>query len=229
MSQRNETTVLALSLLITAALLGGAFWWFTRGSGFNISNKSKDDNTNTPTQQQTSQAFSPPTSVPSGTNVRIDGSTSMVQINQALKNSFEQQFPRTTVNTQAGGSDKGIQDLIAGNLDIAAISRPLSSQEQAQELAAIPVTEDAIAIVVGDKNPFRKGLTKEQVEKIFQGQITNWSDVGGQSRAIRVINRPAISGTHQAFKEMVLQGGNFGTTSNITTLEQDATTPLLRA
>jgi len=119
--------------------------------------------------------------------------------------------------------------LIAGNVDIAAISRPLSSQEQAQELVAVPVTEDAIAIVVGDKNPFRKGLTKEQVEKIFQGQITNWSDVGGQSGTIRVINRPAISGTHQAFKEMVLQGENFGTTSNITTLEQDATTPLLRA
>ncbi|MEW6496647.1 MAG: phosphate ABC transporter substrate-binding protein [Cyanobacteriota bacterium] len=235
MSQKNETTVLVLALLITAALLAGGFWWFTRSSGINLGGVSQDNNTNNSTQPQTSnqsqspQTFAPPTTVPSGTIVRIDGATSMVQINQALKTTFEQQFPGTTVNTQAGGSDRGIQDLIAGNVDIAAISRPLTFQERTQGLVAVPVTQDAIAIVVGDKNPFRKGLTRAQVEKIFQGQITNWSEVGGQPGTIRVINRPPISGTHQAFKELVLKGGNFGTTPNITTLERDATTPLLQA
>lgn len=235
MSQKNETTVLVLALLITAALLAGGFWWFTRSSGINLGGVSQNNNTNNSTQPQTSnqsqttQTFSPPTTVPSGTIVRIDGSTSMVQINQALKTTFEQQFPGTTVNTQAGGSDRGIQDLISGNVDIAAISRPLTFQEGNQGLVAVPITEDAIAIVVGDKNPFRKGLTRAQVERIFQGQITNWSEVGGQPGTIRIINRPPFSGTHQAFKELVLKGGNFGTTPNITTLERDATTPLLQA
>jgi phosphate transport system substrate-binding protein len=153
----------------------------------------------------------------------------MVQINQALKKSFEQQFPGTTINTQAGGTDKGIQALPDGSADIAAISRPLKPQEQSQGLAAVPVTQDAIAIVVGDKNPFRKGLTREQVVGIFQGKITDWSVVGGQPGTIRVINRPTFSGTHEAFQELVLKGGQFGTTPNITTLPQDATTPLLRA
>jgi phosphate transport system substrate-binding protein len=153
----------------------------------------------------------------------------MVQINQALKNRFEQQFPGTTVNAQARGTDKGIQELLAGNVDLAAISRPLTSQETAQGLAAAPVTKDAIAIVVGDKNPFRKGLTRDQVVGIFQGQTTEWSTVGGAAGTIQVINRPPNSGTHQAFREMVLRGGNFGTTPNIRTLSQDATTPLLRA
>ena len=235
MSQKNETTVLVLSLLITGALLAGGFWWFTRSSGINIGGVSQNNNTNSPNQPQapnqpqTAQPFSPPTTVPTGTIVRIDGSTSMVQINQALKATFEQQFPGTTVNTQARGSDRGIQDLIAGNVDLAAVSRPLTFQEGTQGLVAVPITKDAIAIVVGDKNPFRKGLTKDQVEKIFQGQITNWSGVAGQSVTIRVINRPPISGTHQAFKELVLKRGNFGTTPNITTLTKDATTPLLRA
>jgi phosphate transport system substrate-binding protein len=233
MSQKNETTVLVLAFLITAALLGGGFWWFTRSSGFNLGDVSQKETNNppnsTPNSSQTTQVFAPPTNVPSGTVVRIDGSTSMVQINQALKTSFEQKFPGTTVNTNAGGSDRGIQDLMAGNVDIAAISRPLTPQEKAQGLMEVAVSQDAIAIVVGDNNPFRTGLTKEQVEKIFQGQITNWSEVGGQPGTIRVINRPAISGTHQAFKEQVLNGGNFGSTPNITTLERDATTPLLRA
>lgn len=242
MSQKNETTVLVLSLLITAALLGAGFWWFTRGTGVNLSNVSKGDNNNNPNQQQTgqtpnspnppatsSQTFAPPTTVASGTNVRIDGATSMVQINQALKRSFEQQFLGTTVNTNAGGTEKGIKDLLAGNVDIAAISRPLTSQEESQGMAAIPVTQDAIAIVIGEKNPFRKGLTQEQVRRIFQGQITDWSKVGGTAGPIRVINRPLGSGTHQIFQEFVLQGQNFGTTPNFTTLPQDATTPLLRA
>jgi phosphate transport system substrate-binding protein len=235
MSQKNETTVLVLAFLITAAILGGGFWWFTRSSGFNLgdvsqSQKQTNNHPNsTPNSAQTTQAFAPPSNVPSGTVVRIDGSTSMVQINQALKTAFEQQFLGTTVNTNAGGSDRGIQDLMAGNIDIAAISRPLTPQEKAQGLMEVSVTQDAIAIVVGDNNPFRTGLTPEQVEKIFQGQITNWSEVGGQPGTIRVINRPRISGTHQAFKEQVLNGGNFGSTPNITTLERDATTPLLRA
>ena len=234
MSQKNETTVLVLAFLITAALLGAGFWWFTRSSGFNPGTLTGGGNDTQPNQPQASPSasnptFAPSTSVPSGTTVRIEGSTSMVQINQALKSSFETQFPGTTVTPQAGGSDKGIQSLIAGITDLAAISRPLTSQEQSQGLTAVPVAKDAIAIVVGNNNPFRKGLTNQQVTGIFTGQITNWSDVGGTARTIRVINRPSYSGTHHAFQELVLKGGNFGTTPNITTLERDATTPLLQA
>ncbi len=238
MSQKNETTVLVLALLITAALLGGGFWWFTRSSNLNMGGVNKDDNNSTQSEtpqdqnqpnQSSSTSFAPPKSVPSGTTVRIEGSTSMVQINQALKNGFEQQFPGTTVNTQAGGTEKGIQELQAGNVEVAAISRPLSSQETAQGLVAKSVTKDAIAIVVGNQNPFRKGLTSIQVAGIFQGQITDWSRVGGTGGTIRVINRPPDSGTHQAFRELVLNKGNFATTLNFMTLSQDATTPLLQA
>jgi phosphate transport system substrate-binding protein len=248
MSQKNETAVLLLALIVTAALLGGGFWWFTRSSGINSGGANKGDNNNQ-NQPQTSQSpnspaqppsapsapsvptstFALPASVPSGTSVRIEGATSMVQINQALKNGFQTQFPGTTVNTAAGGTEKGIQALQSGTADVAAISRPLTSQEQSQGLAAVPVTKDAIAIVVGDKNPFRKGLKSSEVTGIFQGQITDWSKLGGQAGSIQVINRPPGSGTHQIFQELVLKGGNFGTTPNITTLPQDATTPLLRA
>lgn len=161
--------------------------------------------------------------------MRIAGSTSMVQINQALKRGFERQFPGTLVKTDAGGSSKGIQNLLAGKVDIAAVSRALSDQELSQGVVAIPITEDAIAIVVGDANPFRKGLTDTQVQGIFQGQINSWSAVGGGSGKIRVINRPTGSGTRQAFQELVLKGANFGEGANFTTMPRDATTPLLQA
>lgn len=173
--------------------------------------------------------FPLPTVVPAGTTVRIDGSTSMVMINQNLKQGFERQFPGTRVTTNAVGTAQGLQALAAGQIDLAAASRPLSSQEQSQGLVAVPITVDAIALVVGVNNPFTGSLTPEQVEGIFTGRITNWSQVGGPNAMIRVINRPAISGTHQAFQEMVLRGQAFGTTPNITTLSRDATTPMLQA
>ena len=37
MAQKNETLVLVFSLLITSGLIGGVFWWFSRGSGINLS------------------------------------------------------------------------------------------------------------------------------------------------------------------------------------------------
>jgi phosphate transport system substrate-binding protein len=152
----------------------------------------------------------------------------MVTINQNLKRGFESLFPGSSAVAIANGTDRGIQALTTNSADIAAISRPLTSAEQSQGLVAVAVARDQIAIVVGKDNPYRRSLTSAQVMQIFQGQITDWSQVGGSPGAIAIINRPAISGTHQTFKELVLQGGNFGTTANMTTMAQDATTPLLR-
>src|SRR4028119_1065134 len=127
-----------------------------------------------------------------GASLRIDGSTSMVIINQNLKNGFQGKFSGTTVDTKANGSEKGIQDLAAGTVDIAAISRPLTAQEQAQGLAAVPVALDTIALVVGINNPFKGGLTSAQVQDIFKGNAQDWSKVGGPAGPIKVINRPEV-------------------------------------
>ncbi len=174
-------------------------------------------------------SFALPTSVPAGTAVRIDGSTSMVTINLNLKNGFQGKFPGTTVDAKANGSANGIQDLVAGTADIAAISTALKPEERAKGLAAVPVALDRIAIVVGTNNPFQGGLTSAQVQDIFKGNTQDWSKVGALAGPIKVINRPEISGTHQTFKEQVLGGGSFGTGPNISTIDRDATTPLLQA
>jgi phosphate transport system substrate-binding protein len=174
------------------------------------------------------QRFPRQASVPAGTTIGIDGSTSMVLINEALKTSFLNTYPGTVVNTAATGSDNGIQALLAGRVNLAAISRPLTAAEQSQGLEAVPVARDRIAIVVGASNPFRRSLSSSQLQQIFRGEISNWSSIGGPDRPIRVLNRPSVSGTNQAFRELVLGGGDFGKTPNITTLDRDATTPLLR-
>ena len=174
------------------------------------------------------QRFPRQASVPAGTTISIDGSTSMVLINEALKTSFLNTYPGSVVNTAATGSDNGIQALLGGSVNLAAISRPLTAAEQSQGLGAVPVARDRIAIVVGASNPFRRSISSSQLQRIFRGEISNWSSVGGPDRPIRVLNRPSVSGTNQAFRELVLGGADFGKTPNITTLDRDATTPLLR-
>ena len=222
-------------ILLFLLLAGGGWFFFLNKPGSQGTN-----NTPTPTPAGgapplpsappvPTPSFPLPASVPAGTAVRIDGSTSMVIINQNLKNGFQGKFSGTTVDTKANGSEKGIQNLSAGTADIAAISRPLTAQEQGQGLAAVPVALDTIALVVGINNPFKGGLTDGQVQDIFKGNAQDWSNVGGPAGPIKVINRPAVSGTHQTFKEQVLGGGEFGTAPNITTLDRDATTPLLQA
>ena len=172
--------------------------------------------------------FPPQQSVPAGTTVTIDGSTSMVLINEALKTSFPSTYPGTVVNTAATGSDNGLQALLGGSVNLAASSRPLTAAEQSQGLEAVTVARDRIAIVVGTSNPFRRSLSRSQLQQIFRGEIRNWSTFGGPDRPIRVLNRPSVSGTHKAFRELVLGGADFGKSPNITSLDRDATTPLLR-
>lgn len=235
MAQRSGPPPIVFIVLLLG--LAGAGWWFF-GRGNNQNQVANQPGTTVPGANtapaavpaaNNTSSFPFPTSVPAGTTVRIDGSTSMVTINENLKRGFQAQFPGTTIANSANGTEKGIQAVISGSADVAAVSRSLTPQEQAQGLVAVPVTTDSIALVVGKNNPFSGNLTVAQVSQIFQGQINNWSAVGGPSANIRVINRPAISGTNKTFQELVLKGANFGTTPNITTLDRDATTPLLQA
>ena len=208
-------------ILIFLALIGGGYWWFfKRDTTPQISNQPIET---------IDKSFPAPTTVPSGTAIKIDGSTRMVRLNKNLKRGFENKFPGTNIVTDAKGRSNGIQALINGTVDIAAVSRPLSQSELSQGLIAVPVATDAIAIIVGKANPFIQGLSSDQVADIFQGKINNCSQVGGSNENIRVINRPAVSGTHQTFKELVLKGNNFGTTPKITSLPRDETTGVIRA
>jgi phosphate transport system substrate-binding protein len=221
-----------LYILMFLALAAGAYWLFFRNpKTASVTLPPQAEAPVAANPQGTAPApanFSPPANVPAGTVVTIDGSTSMVLINEALKAGFQQQYPGTVVNTNAAGSDNGIQALLGGSADVAAVSRPLTAQEQAQGLVAVPVAADAIALVVGNNNPFQRGISSTQVGQIFTGSIDNWATLGGPAAPIRVINRPPVSGTAQAFQSMALGGQAFGTGTNVTTLDRDATTPMLQ-
>jgi phosphate transport system substrate-binding protein len=216
-------------ILVLLGLIAGGYWYFFKREPAPIGTSPVEPTDVLSTANPNYPGTTPTANLAAGTVVRIDGSTSMVGINENLKRGFTAQFPSTNVITAAAGTDAGIQALVSGKVDIAAISRPLTPQEQSQGLVATPITTDAIAIVVGKNNPFTGNLTVAQVSDIFQGKINNWSAIGGTAGNLKVINRPAISGTYKSFQEQVLKGANFGTTPNITSLPTDGTTILFQA
>jgi ABC-type phosphate transport system substrate-binding protein len=173
--------------------------------------------------------FPLPTNVPNGTAVKIAGSSSMAAISQALKQGFEGKFPGSAIASETSDTNTAIKQLLDGKVDLAAISRPLTADEKAAGLVDVPISRDKIAVVVNANNRFTGELTDEQFAKIFRGEITDWSQVGGQSGAIRVIDRPETSDLRQSFKGYPIFAGNFVTGATAVTLPQDSTEEMLKA
>ncbi|MBE9213259.1 substrate-binding domain-containing protein [Plectonema cf. radiosum LEGE 06105] len=167
-------------------------------------------------------SFGLPTAVPQGTTIRVDGSTSMSGANQALKQRFEKEYSGTNVELASNGTDDALKALQEGKIDIAAIGRGLTAEEEQQGLEQQRLRREKIAIVVGKDNPFKGDLTNQQFTRIYRGEITDWSELGAPSGKIRVVDRPDISDTRQAFRNYPLfQGNLFKTGSNAIQLVSD--------
>jgi phosphate transport system substrate-binding protein len=129
------------------------------------------------------------------------GSTTVQPLAEKMAAAFEAKNPDVTITIQGGGSGVGIKSAADGTVDIGAASRELNPDEP--KLVKHLLAKDGIAIVVNPSNP-ATGLTKDQIIKIFAGEISNWSEVGGSSGTITVISREEGSGTRGAFEEMVM-------------------------
>lgn len=140
--------------------------------------------------------------------VIVSGSTTILPIAEQAAEGFMQANPGTLVLVSGLGSSAGIEAVSAGTADIGTSSRDLKPEEQKLGLVDTPIAYDGIAVIVSPGNPV-SGLTTEQLRKIFSGQITNWSQVGGEDRPIDVVNRDEASGTREAFKKIVMADASF--------------------
>jgi len=245
MSQGKETTVLALSLLISAALAGGGYWLFAKSrpaaTVSNSSNSSAPNSSSTPPSNNTSN-LSPDAivpdlevSLPNPPVITMDGSVTMVKLMKQLQAGYSQKNPSTpstygVPDGKPNGSNKGIAALLNNQVLIAANSRSLNAEEVTKGLRAVPIARDALAIVIGINNQFSGELTMAQLKDIYQGKITNWSQVGGADQPIKVINRAKASGTQSLFHKIVLNDEPFASDSNnFITWPRDETTAILQA
>jgi phosphate transport system substrate-binding protein len=223
MSQKNETPLLILTLLITVALLGAGFWWFTRGN-FNFSTTtSSQPSTSNPSSTNTTQSsgrnFADVQNVPTGL-FRYGGSTSWAPIRLSVDSLVQSSRPEFRLqyvqpNNITPGSATGIQSLIDGQLSFAQSSRPITDQElkRAQsrgfKLEQIQVAIDGLAVAV-NPNINVPGLTVDQLKSIYTGKTTNWNQIGGPNVPIKAYSRRiSDGGTVELFVQDVLGGSAF--------------------
>ena len=104
-------------------------------------------------------------------------------------------------STKTTGSGSGIKAVQEGRCDIGLSSRDLKDEEKASGLTGTVLAYDGIAIIVNPENPV-SDLSVETIAKIYTGEITNWSEVGGNDAEIVLIGREAGSGTRDGFESI---------------------------
>lgn len=133
-------------------------------------------------------------------NVATGGSTSMKNVIAALTEGFAEVEPGVTVSYDPTGSGAGITGATDKTLDIGLSSRALKADETG--VTGTIVALDGIAIIV-NKDSKVEDLTVDQLKQMFTGEITNWSEVGGDDGEIVLVGREAGSGTRDGFESIV--------------------------
>lgn len=138
---------------------------------------------------------------PAGNAITVAGSTAFQPFAEKLADQFMAGRPDASITVQGGGSALGIQSALSGTAQIG-MADLVTLPPEAAALASVTVARDGIAIIVNPANGLA-GLTTDQVRGIFNGKITNWREVGGADRPIRIVSREAGSGTRSSFEQII--------------------------
>ena len=180
----KKTLALILTLALSLAALTGC------GSK---TETPADTNTDSSAQTEAPAALSG--------SVSTNGSTSMEKVIGVLSEQFMADNSGVTVTYDPTGSGAGIEAASNGSADIGLASRALKDEEKAGGLTETIVALDGIAVIVNADSKVAD-LTVEQIAKIFTGEITDWSEVGGDAGTISCIGREAGSGTRDGFESI---------------------------
>jgi phosphate transport system substrate-binding protein len=140
-------------------------------------------------------------------NIRVQ--PSLIENEKIIKGDLIDQGKTIQINIAAHGSSTGFKSLMNGDAQIWASSRPVKDKEvlngfdlrshESEHILGI----DGLAIIVNPSNPLSR-LNISQLGKIFSGEVSNWAQLGGQQKKIKVYARDSNSGTWDSFKNMVL-------------------------
>ena len=180
----KKTLALLLTLALSMAALTGC------GSK---TDAPAADSTDSTTGTETSAALSG--------SVSTNGSTSMEKVIGILSEQFMADNSGVSVTYDPTGSGAGIEAASNGSADIGLSSRALKDEEIAGGLTGTTVALDGIAVIVNAGSKV-EDLSVEQIAQIFTGEITDWSEVGGEAGTISCIGREAGSGTRDGFESI---------------------------
>lgn len=139
----------------------------------------------------------------------IKGSDTMVHLCSKLAEEYMKEKKNVSISVTGGGSGTGIAALINGTTDLCASSRKIkdkevvASQKKGIKTVETAISLDGIVVVIHPSNSLKE-LSLEELSRIYTGEYTNWSQVGGDDRPITVLSRESSSGTYVFFQKRVL-------------------------
>jgi phosphate transport system substrate-binding protein len=167
--------------------------------------------------------------------ISVEGSDTMVALLKDWADAFKKQNAEIPISITSADTGDGVASLINRTTDLAMASRDLTDSERdlahskGVHLKKYTVARDAIAIIANHANPVN-AITLDQLEKIYLGQLSNWSQLGGKNLPIEGLSREKSSGTYEYFQAHVLHGKDnansaISVASNKSIIEQVKTDP----
>ncbi|MCA9159677.1 MAG: PstS family phosphate ABC transporter substrate-binding protein [Planctomycetales bacterium] len=164
--------------------------------------------------------------------IRIDGSSTVYPISEAVAAAFKKLFPSVSISLGQSGTGGGFKRFSVGDCDISDASRPIKATEfeacRSNDISfiEIPVAYDGLTVVVNPKCTFIPSLTVDQLRKIFlaDGAARTWKDVNGAwpGRPIKVFAPGTDSGTFDYFKEVLAGTAPVSMRADMSTSEDDS-------
>jgi phosphate transport system substrate-binding protein len=137
----------------------------------------------------------------SRSNIRISGAWALYPMMLVWADEYMKLQP-VEIEVSGGGAGKGISDVLSRQVDIGMVSRPIKNEELEQGAFYLAVTKDTVLGIIHEDNPFyadiqQKGLSQEDLRKIFTREVTQWGELFGkniENDSIVVFGRSDSSG-----------------------------------
>ncbi len=188
---KNKKIKQILTAALSLALVIGMVGCSNGNNGNKDNNNNSSNNNNNNNQTQTSLSGS----------INAGGSTSVEKAAKTALEEFVALNPDVTFEYDATGSSTGIKNVKDSTYKLGFSSRELKEEEK-EGIEYKTIALDGIALAINPSNGV-ENLTLEQIKGIYTGEITNWSELGGNDADIVVVSRENGSGTRSAFEEIV--------------------------
>lgn len=151
-----------------------------------------------------------PSSSQERASIKVTGSTTVLPIAQKAGESYMGTHPNADIQVTGGGSSVGVQAVGEKTADIGISSRDVKANElnKYPDLVITIIGKDALAIIVNPAN-FVNDLSIAQIKEIYDGNYTNWKQLGGPDMTIVVVGRDSASGTREYFTSSIMGGSNY--------------------
>jgi phosphate transport system substrate-binding protein len=168
----------------------------------------------------------------SGGNIRIDGSSTVFPISEAVAEAFGEVESDVRVPVSQNGTSAGMGKFLLKENDICNASRPIKDEEkQRAEDAGIDYVEftvafDGLAIVVNPENDWCDSITVGELKAMWRpeadGEVTNWNQVNPDwpDQPLKLFGAGTASGTFDYFTEAIC-GETKASRSDYTASEDD--------